>query len=86
MGDECRLIIMQHHEQHDGSGYPRRLRGNEIHIYGKICSVADVFDALVSKRPHKTQINPFEALKFMKEEMFDHFSKDIFEKFVLPFK
>lgn len=84
--DECRLIVLQHHERHDGSGYPKRIRGEEIHTYGRICSVADVFDALVSKRPYKAQLQPFEALKVMKEEMLDHFHKEIFERFVLLFK
>ncbi len=86
MGEESRLIVLQHHERYDGSGYPRRLRGDEIHIYGKICSVADVFDALVSNRPYRAQLQPFNALKIMKEEMMDHFHKDVFEKFVLLFK
>jgi len=86
MGEESRLIVLQHHERHNGTGYPRRLRGDEIHIYGRICSVADVFDALVSKRPYKAQLKPFDALKMMKEEMLDHFHNDVFEKFVLLFK
>ncbi|HOC60815.1 MAG TPA: DUF3391 domain-containing protein [Smithellaceae bacterium] len=86
MGDESRIIVLQHHERNNGSGYPRRLRGNEIHLYGKICSVADVFDALASKRNYRTQLTAFEALKTMKEEMLDHFQRDIFEKFVLLFK
>lgn len=80
---ESRLIVLQHHERDDGKGYPRKLRGEEIHIYGRICSVADVFDALVSKRPYKSPLKPFDALQLMKEEMLDHFHKDVFEKFVL---
>ena len=83
---ESRLIVLQHHERHNGSGYPRKLRGEDIHIYGRICSVADVFDALVSKRPYKKQMSPFDALKLMKEEMLDHFHRDVFQKFVLLFK
>lgn len=83
---ESRLIVLQHHERDDGRGYPRRLRGEDIHIYGRICSVADVFDALVSKRPYKSQLKPFDALKLMKEEMLAHFHKDVFEKFVLLFR
>ena len=83
---ESRLIVLQHHERDNGSGYPRKLRGEDIHIYGRICSVADVFDALVSKRPYKAQLKPFDALKLMKEEMLGHFHKDVFEKFVLLFR
>lgn len=83
--EESRLIVLQHHERYNGSGYPKKLRGDEIHIYGRICSVADVFDALVSKRPYKTQKTPFDALKIMKDEMLDHFHKDVFQAFVLLF-
>jgi HD-GYP domain-containing protein (c-di-GMP phosphodiesterase class II) len=86
IGEESRLIVLQHHERHNGTGYPRRMRGEDIHVYGRICSIADVFDALVSKRPYKEQLKPFEALKIMKDEMLDHFHKEIFEKFVLLFK
>jgi HD-GYP domain-containing protein (c-di-GMP phosphodiesterase class II) len=86
IGMESRLIVLQHHERENGTGYPRKMRGDEIHIYGRICSVADVFDALVSKRPYKEMLQPFEALKVMKEEMLDHFHKEVFEKFVLLFK
>ena len=83
--EECRSIVVQHHERNDGTGYPRKIRGNDIHIYGRICSVADVYDALVSKRPYKPSLQPFEALKIMRDEMLGHFQKDIFEKFVLLF-
>lgn len=86
INDESRLIVLQHHERQNGTGYPRRLRGEDIHVYGRICSVADVFDALVSKRPYKAQLKPFEALKIMKGEMLDHFHKEIFETFILLFK
>lgn len=75
----------QHHERHNGTGYPKKLRGDDIHMYGRICSVADVFDALVSKRPYKTQKTPFDALKIMKEEMLDHFHKEVFQAFVMLF-
>jgi HD-GYP domain-containing protein (c-di-GMP phosphodiesterase class II) len=86
INDESRLIVLQHHERANGLGYPQKMRGNDIHIYGRICSVADVFDALVSKRPYKKKLEPFEALKVMKNEMLDHFHSDIFEKFVLLLK
>lgn len=86
INEESKLIVLQHHERYNGTGYPKQMRGDDIHIYGRICSVADVFDALVSKRPYKKPLNPFEALKVMKDEMLGHFHKEIFEKFVLLFK
>jgi len=85
ISEESRLIVLQHHERHNGTGYPKKLRGEDIHMYGRICSVADVFDALVSKRPYKTQKTPFDALKIMKEEMLDHFHKEVFQAFVMLF-
>jgi len=86
ISEESKLVVLQHHERFNGTGYPKKLRGEDIHIYGRICSVADVFDALVSKRPYKSQLSHFEALKLMKNEMLDHFHKDVFEKFVMMFK
>jgi HD-GYP domain-containing protein (c-di-GMP phosphodiesterase class II) len=80
--EECRVIAMQHHEREDGTGYPRRLKGDEIHQYGRICCIADVYDALTATRSYKPKLSPFQALKIMKEEMIDHFHRDIFDKFV----
>jgi HD-GYP domain-containing protein (c-di-GMP phosphodiesterase class II) len=80
--EECRIIVMQHHERDDGTGYPKRLRGQEIHLYGRICCIADVYDALTAERSYKKKLEPFEALRLMKEEMIHHFHKELFDKFV----
>ncbi len=85
LSEECRLIALQHHEREDGKGYPRHLHGNEIHLYGRIGCIADVYDALTAKRSYKPSLSPFEALRVMKDEMINHFEKDLFEKFVLLF-
>lgn len=82
---ESRIIVMHHHERVDGTGYPKGLKSEDIHIYGRICCIADVYDALTSQRSYKPSKKPFEAFKIMKEEMLGHFSMDIFEKFVLLF-
>ena len=84
--EESKIIVLQHHERFDGKGYPKGLRGKDIHIYGRICSIADVYDALTSKRPYRRMLPPFEALKIMHDEMIDHFQKDLFQKFVMLFK
>ncbi|HBH86194.1 MAG TPA: hypothetical protein DDY17_01140 [Syntrophaceae bacterium] len=83
--NESKKIVMQHHERFNGAGYPNKLRGEDIHLYGKICSIADVFDALTSERPYRKKMDSFNALKLMKEEMLGHFQKDLFEQFVLLF-
>ncbi|HOM07637.1 MAG TPA: HD-GYP domain-containing protein [Syntrophales bacterium] len=84
--EESRLIVLQHHERRDGTGYPRGLRGDEIHIYGRLCSLVDVYDALTADRPYKSKLDPFSALKLMREEMIGHFQRDLFERFVLMFR
>ncbi|MEH6472956.1 MAG: HD-GYP domain-containing protein [Halopseudomonas sp.] len=82
LSEESRIIILQHHERADGQGYPKQLQDREIHIYGKICCIADVFDALTAERSYKKAMTPFEALVLMKEKMADHFDKKMFAEFV----
>lgn len=64
---------LQHHERVDGSGYPRGLTGNEIHNYGKIVGLVDVYDALVTTRSYRKAYLPHEALDiiFASSEQFD---------------
>jgi HD-GYP domain-containing protein (c-di-GMP phosphodiesterase class II) len=57
--------ILYHHENEDGSGYPTGLAKKQIPLVAKICHIADVFDALTSKRHYKEPKTPFEALKIM---------------------
>ena len=85
LSKETGVIIMQHHEREDGSGYPFGLTGHEIHFYGRICSIADVYDALTSTRAYKKKLPPFEALRIMKNEMIHHFHKDLFGVFLTLF-
>lgn len=80
--EECKTIVLQHHEKIDGTGYPKGLRGDEIHVYGKICAIADVFDALTSNRSYRKGNKPFDALKIMRDLMPGHFEKNLFETFV----
>ncbi|MHB9028510.1 MAG: HD-GYP domain-containing protein [Candidatus Latescibacterota bacterium] len=83
---ESQTIISQHHERHDGSGYPRHLRGDAIHVYAIICSIADVFDGLTSYRPHRKERSSFDAMRIMKAELFKDFDPVYFEKFVRMFR
>jgi putative two-component system response regulator len=61
------IIALNHHENWDGSGYPRGLRGTEIPIEGRICAVADVFDALLSDRPYRRAMSVEQAREVMLE-------------------
>lgn len=83
LSEECAVIALQHHEREDGTGYPRGRKGNQIHTYGRICAVVDVYDALTSERSYKAKLSTFDALKVMNINMLHHFHKDIFEKFAL---
>lgn len=85
LSEECSIIAMQHHEREDGTGYPMRLKGDEIHTYGRVGCIADVYDALTAERSYKPRMSPFDALKLMREKMLNHFHMEIFDKFVLLF-
>ncbi|MBI4567072.1 MAG: HD domain-containing protein, partial [Planctomycetes bacterium] len=56
------LVLYQEHERCDGSGYPEGTRGDAIHDFAKIVAVADVYDALISRRPWREAESPFKAL------------------------
>ena len=62
---ESKEAILAHHENHDGSGYPRGLQKNEIPLYAKIIHVADVYDALTSKRAYKDPYTPSESIEYL---------------------
>jgi HD-GYP domain-containing protein (c-di-GMP phosphodiesterase class II) len=83
--EECKIIVLQHHERWDASGYPQKLKGDDIHTYGRICSITDVYDALTTERSYQSKRNTFNALKLMREKLLGHFHQDIFEKFVMLF-
>ncbi len=79
----CARIALQHHERSDGSGYPLGLRQDEIEPFARVCSVADVFDALTTHRPYRVPLRPYEALELMRREMLAHFQRDVLTEFVL---
>jgi HD-GYP domain-containing protein (c-di-GMP phosphodiesterase class II) len=85
LSEEANIIVMQHHEREDGSGYPHQLKGKQIHIYARICAIADVYDALTSERSYKEKLPPLQALELMRNEMIHHFHREMFEKFVMLF-
>ena len=62
------LVAHQHHEKWDGSGYPRALKGLDIHIFGRITAIADVFDALSHERVYKKAWEIERVLEFLKSE------------------
>ena len=75
-------VAHEHHEKWDGSGYPRGLSGEEIHIYGRITAVADVFDALGSQRVYKKAWALDDILELFKNESGKHFEPKLTELFL----
>lgn len=67
------IVSYEHHEKWNGSGYPRRLKGDDIHIYGRITAIADVFDALGSARCYKEAWPLKKVLELIKNESGQHF-------------
>ncbi|RKX87864.1 MAG: hypothetical protein DRP58_01825 [Spirochaetes bacterium] len=71
------VIAKTHHERFDGSGYPNGLKGTDIPVFGRIVSIADVFDALTTKRPYK-EAWPFEkTMDFIMDNRGNHFDPDM---------
>ncbi len=75
-------IIEQHHEKLDGSGYPYGLKDKEIHLFSQIITIADIFDALTTKRSYKDALNSYRALVIMESQMTKELNKKLFKKFI----
>lgn len=75
-------IAACHHEKYDGTGYPRGLKGGEIPIEARIVSVADVFDALTSKRPYKEPFPPEKAVEYIRKESGKSFDPKVVSAFL----
>ena len=76
------IVANEHHEKWDGSGYPNATSGEDIHIYGRITAVADVFDALGSDRVYKKAWELEKILELFKEESGKHFDPKIVTLFL----
>lgn len=75
------IVAHEHHEKWDGSGYPRKLAGEDIHIYGRITALADVFDALASDRVYKKAWSDERIFKLLREEQGKHFDPKLVDLF-----
>ncbi|HEY0563013.1 MAG TPA: HD domain-containing phosphohydrolase [Methylophilus sp.] len=70
-------IALSHHERYDGSGYPKGLVGKKIPISARIVAIADVFDALTSKRPYKEAWSVEKAIAYIESEAGKHFDPEL---------
>ncbi|MBQ5946260.1 two-component system response regulator [Massilia sp. ST3] len=78
----ARNIALTHHEKYDGSGYPNGLKGDQIPLEGRICAIADVFDALTSVRPYKKAWSEEEAIDFLRQQKEKHFDPVLVDLFI----
>lgn len=76
------IVAHQHHEKWNGKGYPNGLKGEEIHIFGRITAIADVFDALGSDRVYKKAWELDRIIALFKEERGEHFDPQIVDIFL----
>jgi putative nucleotidyltransferase with HDIG domain len=75
------IVAYQHHEKYNGTGYPKQLKGEDIHIYGRITAIADVFDALGSERIYKKAWSLEEIFELFKKERGEHFDPILIDIF-----
>lgn len=75
-------IAGNHHEKWDGSGYPKGLKGDEISLYGRIMAVADVYDALRSRRSYKEPFSHEKSMKILLEGRGSHFDPKVIDAFL----
>lgn len=81
-------IALQHHEKFNGSGYPRGIKGDEIHLYGRISAIADVYEAVTADRPYREGLKPHKAIELLINGSGEHFDPEILKEFlqvVAPF-
>jgi putative nucleotidyltransferase with HDIG domain len=80
---DCMPVVRYHHERWDGSGYPLGLKGPAIPLYARIFAVADVFDALTSKRSYRRRSTPDETLEYLRQHANTLFDSEVVEALAL---
>lgn len=78
---QASIIALNHHEKWNGSGYPRGLEGSDIHLYGRIVAIVDVFDALTMERPYKKAWTINNAIGLINSESGEHFDPALVDLF-----
>lgn len=82
INEGVRLAALQHHEKVDGTGYPLRLKGEQLHIYAKIVGVADVFHAMTLGKPYRSAQSPYLVLEQIKSESFGKLDTSVVQVFI----
>ncbi len=80
--EELWQAVLGHHEKMDGTGYPQGLKGEEIPLWSRIISVADVYDALTSNRPYRRPMEPADAIEYIMGGAGSSFDFDVVQALV----
>jgi HD-GYP domain-containing protein (c-di-GMP phosphodiesterase class II) len=80
--DAVGFVVLQHHERWDGQGYPSGIAGENIDIGARILSVADAFEAMVSKKPYRNSMVGYEAMKALMSDNQSRFDPDVLKAFI----
>lgn len=75
-------VVMEHHERHDGTGYPNALQGEQISLYGQMAAIVDVYDALTSNRVYHQGMEPTAVLHKLLEWSEHHFNPELVHYFI----
>jgi putative nucleotidyltransferase with HDIG domain len=76
------IPVKQHHEKLDGSGYPRGLEKDRVHLFGRISAIADCFDAMTTNRSYQRAMKPYDALLLMRTKLHGKFDQELLESFI----
>jgi putative two-component system response regulator len=82
----AKQVAMHHHERWNGSGYPDGLAGNAIPLAARLMALADVFDAMISRRVYKKPIPMVQVREMMAAERGQHFDPDLLDSFIEGFE
>ncbi|KAB2951839.1 HD-GYP domain-containing protein [Heliorestis acidaminivorans] len=77
MTEEAAKIALQHHERLNGTGYPQGLKGKDITLASQIVGIADVFEAMISNRKHRSSYNPVEIIEYLMTLAGTHFQEQV---------
>lgn len=76
------LAVKQHHEKLDGTGYPRALQKDQIHLFGRISAIADCFDAMTTNRSYQHAKRPYDALLLMRTALHSRYDQYLLDEFI----
>jgi len=82
LNEGVKLSALQHHERHDGSGYPLGVKGDKIHPYAKLIAVTDVFHAMTTSRQYKKASSPYLVLEELMKEAFGRLEPALVQTFI----